>query len=134
MKPKYYQICLWLTITECIVAFTIALAPWVNLMPIWMALPEAEHLNLYEKYVTSGYGFWGAMWAIPNYVMLKTPDIDSRRKWALLAACAYALWWLLWWDQIWNGTWQWYVVVLYVPLRFYQVAANLTYGVLGPRL
>lgn len=134
MNPKYYQFCLWLTITECMVALTIALALWVNLMPIWIALPEAEHLNVYEKYVTSGYGFWGAMWAIPNDVMLTVADIDSRRKWALLAGCAYALWWLFWWDQLWNGTWQWYVIVLYVPVRIYQVAANLAYGLLGPKL
>ena len=46
MNPKYYPFCLWLTTTECMVALTIALALWVNLMPIWIALPEAEHLNV----------------------------------------------------------------------------------------
>lgn len=133
MKPRYYQICLWLTIAECAVAFTIALALWVNLMPIWMTLSEARQLNLYEKYVTSGYGFWGAMWAIPNYVMLRTSDIAARRSWAVLAGCMYLLWWFFWWDQIWNGTWQWYVVVLYIPVRLYQTGANLAYGFFGAR-
>ena len=128
MKPKYYQVCLWLTIVECAVAFTIALALWVNLMPLWIHMPDAENLSDFEKYMTSGYGFWGAMWAIPNYVMLQTTDLVARRKWALLAGCMYLLWWVFWWDQIWNGTWHWYVLVGYLPLRLFQAVANLTYA------
>lgn len=126
--PGYYRICLILTIIECTVAFTIALALWVNLMPLWMTLPEAEHLNTYEKYVTSGYGFWGAMWAIPNYVMLKTADTGVLRLWARLAAGMYLLWWIFWLPQVLNGTWQWYAMLAYVPLRLYQLGAHLVYG------
>ncbi len=110
--PRYYQICLVLTIIECVIAFTIALSLWVNLMPIWVTLPEAEHLNVYEQYVTSGYGFWGAMWAIPNYVMLKTTDDGARRKWGAarwgVCICSGGSSGR---DQIWSGSWQWYVVL-----------------------
>lgn len=133
MKPKYYQFCLWLTIAECTAAFTVALALWVNLVPLWITLPDAVELSQYEKYVTSGYGFWAAMWAIPNYVMLKNTDISSRRLWATLAGGVYILWWVFWWEEIWNGTWQWFIVWFYVPARIYQVGANLTYGLMGPK-
>jgi len=132
MTPRYYRVCLWLTIVECVVAFTIALAPWVNLMPIWMTLPEAAHLNRYEQIATSGYGFWGAMWAIPNVVMLRTTDLAAQRLWARLAGGMYLLWWIFWWGQIWDGTWQWYVVVGYVPLRAFQLGAHLAYGLRRP--
>jgi len=127
-KPRYYDICLWLTVVECIVAFTIALAQWVDLMPIWIRMPDAQHLSTFEKYMTAGYGFWGAMWAIPCYVMIGTTDWAARRRWALLSGCMYLLWWSFWWNQIWNGTWQWYVVAGYVPLRLFQLVANLAYG------
>ena len=130
MKPRYYQVCLWLTVAECIVAFSIALALWVNLMPIWMTLPQAAQLDDYARYVTSGYGFWGAAWAIPNFVMLRSNDPDTLRLWARLAAGLYALWWFFWWEQIWNGTWHGYVLVAYLPLRAFQLGANLRYGFL----
>ncbi len=128
MKPRYYQVCLWLTVVECCVAFSIALALWVNLMPIWIRMPDAQNLSQFEKYMTAGYGFWGAMWAIPNYVMLGTTDMLARRKFALLAGGMYALWWFFWWEQIGNGTWHGYVLVGYLPLRFYQLLAHLHYG------
>jgi len=133
MKPRYYQFCLWLTIAECTAAFTVALALWINLVPLWITMPDAEHLTLFEKYMTSGYGFWASMWAIPNIVMLNNTDIAARRKWAVLAGSMYILWWIFWWGENWEGTWQRYVLAFYVPARIYQVGANLTYGILGPR-
>lgn len=133
MKPRYYQICLWLTVAECSVAFTVALTQWINLVPLWFAMPDAQQLTEFEVYVATGYGWWSAIWAIPNYVMLKNTDISSRRLFAVLAGTMYFAWWFFWWGQIWNDTWQWYVVWLYVPLRMYQMGANLTYGFFGPK-
>jgi hypothetical protein len=133
MKPKYYQTVIWLTIIECTLAFTLALSLWVNLVPIWMAMPDAEHLTQFEKYITSGYGFWGAVWALPNYIMLKNTDIAATKKWATMAGLVYIVWWVFWWGEIWNGTWQWYVVWIYVPLRIYQVCANIYYGLVDAK-
>ena len=96
-------------------------------------MPDALHLSEFEIYVATGYGFWAGLWAVPNYIMLGNTDLASVRKWALLAAGVYALWWIFWWPQIWNGTWQWYVVVLYVPIRLYQLGAHLCYGLRGAK-
>jgi hypothetical protein len=122
--PRYYRICLRLSVFECCVAFTIALAQWVNLMPIWIARPDAQQLSDFERYMTAGYGFWGAAWAIPCYLMLGCTDRATLLRWAWLAAGLYALWWVFWWHQIWNGTWQWYVLVGYLPLRAFQLGAR----------
>ncbi len=132
MKHKYYQAVLWLTVFECTVAFTVALALWVNLVPLWIGMPDAVELSQYEKYVTSGYGFWAAMWALPNYLIATTSDVSIRRRWAIIAGCVYLLWWCFWWVEIWNHTWRWYVVVFYVPARIFQLFGNFAYGIRGP--
>jgi len=130
--PRYYRICLRLSVFECCVALTIALAQWVNLMPIWIAMPDAQQLSDFERYMTAGYGFWGAAWAIPCYLMLGCTDRATLLRWAWLAAGLYALWWVFWWHQIWNGTWQWYVLVGYLPLRAFQLGAHLYFGLRPP--
>jgi hypothetical protein len=133
MKPKYYQICLWLTVIECTVAFSAALAQWVNLVPLWITMPDAKSLTLFGVFMATGYGWWSGMWAIPNYVMLKNNDVASSRLFAKLAGIMYFVWWIFWWEQIVTGAWQWYVYAFYIPARFFQMSANLTYGFFGPK-
>jgi hypothetical protein len=133
MKPRYYQICLWLTVAECTVAFSAALAQWVNLVPLWITMPDAQNLTQFEVFMATGYGWWSGIWAIPNYVMLKNKDISSSRLFAMMAGTMYFVWWFFWWEQIVTGAWQWYVYAFYIPARFYQMSANLTYGFFGPK-
>ncbi|NCF61883.1 MAG: hypothetical protein GWP58_03440 [Gammaproteobacteria bacterium] len=133
MKPRYYQICLWLTVAECTVAFSAALAQWVNLVPLWITMPDAQNLTLFGVFMATGYGWWSGVWAIPNYVMLKNNDIASRRLFAKLAGIMYFVWWIFWWDQIVTGAWQWYVYAFYIPARFFQMSSHLTYGFFGPK-
>lgn len=133
MKPRYYQICLWLTVAECTVAFSAALAQWVNLVPLWITMPDAQNLTLFGVFMATGYGWWSGMWAIPNYVMIKNNDVASSRLFAKLAGIMYLVWWIFWWDQIVTGAWQWYVYAFYIPARFFQMSANLTYGFFGPK-
>ena len=73
-----------------------------------------------------------AAWAIPCYLMLGCTDRATLLRWAWLAAGLYALWWVFWWHQIWNGTWQWYVLVGYLPLRAFQLGAHLYFGLRPP--
>ncbi|MCU0919068.1 MAG: hypothetical protein MUF16_01830 [Burkholderiaceae bacterium] len=127
-KPRYYRICLQLTVAECAVAFTIALTQWVNLMPLWIAMPDAQQISRFTGYMTTGYGFWGAMWALPVIVMLRCPHAPTLRRFARLSALAYALWWVFWWGQMWNHTWHTWVLVGYLPLRAFQLAAHAAYG------
>lgn len=126
--PKYYRFCLWLTVVECAVAFTVALAQWVNLIPLWITMPDADNLTQFEKYVVSGYGFWASVWAVPNYVMLRSRDLSTVRLWAKLAGFVYLIWWIIWWEELWNGTWQWYAMIFYIPARVFQLGANFYYG------
>ena len=132
MLPKYYRFCLWVTVIECVVAFPVALTPWVNLLPAWITMPNAKDPNLFEKYMTCGYGFWAGMWAIPNYIMLRCKDMDTVRLWAKFVGLLYLLWWIMWWVQLWTFVWQWYAMVFYVPWRAYQMGANLWFGFKGP--
>lgn len=130
-RPRHYDLCLRLTVAECAVAFTIALAQWVNLMPLWIAMPDAQQLSRFTGYMTTGYGFWGAMWAIPCWVMLKCHDTDTLRRFARLSGAMYLLWWVFWWGQMWNHTWHTWVLVGYLPLRAFQAASHLSYGFRG---
>ncbi|MBK6850244.1 MAG: hypothetical protein IPG93_01210 [Burkholderiales bacterium] len=126
--PRYYLWCLRLTVAECVVAFTIALVQWVNLMPLWIAMPDAQQLTPFEVRMITGYGFWGAMWAIPNVVMLACREAATLRRFALLSALMVALWWVFWWGQMWNGTWHTWVLVGYLPLRAFQLGAHAVYA------
>jgi len=99
-RPRHYELCLRLTVAECAVAFSIALVQWVNLMPLWIAMPDAQQLSRFTAYMTTGYGFWGSMWAIPCLVMLKTSDVDTLRRFARLSGAMYLLWWAFWWGQM----------------------------------
>lgn len=119
---------LWVTVVECIGVLAIAVTTFVNLMPMWMATPEAAELTDYARYVTTGYGLWGAGWAIPSYVMLTTTDDDARRRFARLTGAFYLLWWVLFWEQCWNHTWHHWVIALYLPLRAWQLVGHLAYG------
>jgi len=133
LLPRYYRFCLWLTVIECAVAFTVALAPWWNLVPLWITMSDAKELNEYERYVTSGYGFWAGLWAVPNFVMLRCKDVSAVRLFAKLAGFIYLAWWIMWWEEVWNGTWQYYVVVTYVPARTFQMVAHLWFGFCGTK-
>jgi hypothetical protein len=128
LLPASYRLCLRITVLECIVAFSIALTPWVNLMPVWIALPDAGQPSAYTAAMTQGYGFWGAMWAIPSALMLGCTEVATLRRFARLAAALYLLWWGMWWGQMWNGTWHAWVLAAYLPLRAWQALAHLHLG------
>lgn len=130
-RARSHDLCLKLTIAECAVAFTIALTQWVNLMPLWLAAPEARQWSQLAGYMTTGYGFWGAAWALPCWVMLHCADAASVRRFAQLSAVMLVLWWVFWWGQMWDGTWHTWVLVLYLPLRAFQLWAHARRG-FGP--
>lgn len=128
LLPHYYRWCLRLTVLECAVALTIALTPWLNLLPWWLAMPEAQQVSPLAGYMAGGYGFWGAAWALPCWVMLHTADAAALRRFARLAGGLYGLWWLAWWGQMWNHTWHTWVLLAYLPLRAFQFGAHARFG------
>lgn len=131
--PRYYRVLLQLSVVESLGAITIAIATFVNLMPLWMTLPDAADLDDYGRYVTTGFGLWGTAWAIPCLVMLGTSDDAARRRFGRLAGVFYLAWWVLFWEQVVTGAWQPYVVAIYVPLRAYQALGHTVYGWSAPR-
>ena len=128
LRPRYYDLCLRLTVFECAVAATIALTQWVNLMPLWIETPEARAISRFTAYMTTGYGFWGAAWALPSWAMLRCTDAATLRLFARGSAVLYATWWAFWWGQIWDHTWHTWVLAAYLPLRAFQTVAHAAFG------
>eukprot|EP01104_Vermistella_antarctica_P010686 TRINITY_DN2864_c0_g1_i3.p1 TRINITY_DN2864_c0_g1~~TRINITY_DN2864_c0_g1_i3.p1 ORF type:complete len:176 (-),score=8.41 TRINITY_DN2864_c0_g1_i3:126-593(-) len=124
------QTLLHFTFLECWSGFTITLGPFgVNLLWLWLQAPEALDPSVFTLDMAMGYGFWAGSWLIPNYVISTSRETNVRRLFSRLLSVVYVLWWVYWFKSLFvYKHWQWYVLVIFVPIRGYQALGHLYYG------